>query len=478
MRDDPRSIRIEKRPVPQWWQDSRFGIFIHWGPYSVPAYAENDYSEWYWNHVQTKPGTRAFHERVYGKDFGYADFFPQFRAELFDPGEWARLFERSGARYVVLTAKHNDGFCLWPSPEASKSRGRPWNSVETGPRRDLVGELSEAVTATGLRMGLYFLLYEWDHPAYLRRPSEFIEQVSIPQIQDLVKRYNPWILWTDGGWQHGADEYRSLEVLDWMITHSDRGDAFVFNDRWGHPLEGRMGHLTTEYTYAIDSHKYGRPWEETRGMGTSFAYNRRERLEDYATSEELILTLVDVISHGGNLLLDIGPQADGIIPLFMQERLLAIGSWLRVNGEAVYGSRPWVRPCNWSEGRNPLAGFTEKMEAIKDGIAQRLAILEQFDIRKLILEPDAGNARKEWLFTQSGGFLYAFHPGVPRRDLMLKGVVAAEDASIRILGWDQPIGWTQQGADLHLHLPEGLVETVGWSPVFVFRIPLPPATGE
>jgi alpha-L-fucosidase len=464
---------LSARPVPPWWREARFGIFVHWGPYSVPAYADDDYSEWYWKHVQSKPATRAFHDRTYGPDFTYPDFFPHFRAELFDPAEWAELFRRSGAKYVVLTAKHNDGFCLWPNATASAVRGRPWHAGDAGPRRDVVAELTEAVEKSGLRMGLYFLLYEWDNPIYLADPARFIDEVSIPQMKELVEKYDPWLLWTDGGWQHSAADYRSVEVLEWMVTRSRRGADFVFNDRWGHPLESTIGHRTTEYTYAIDCHNYTQPWEETRGMGTSFAYNRREKLEDYATAEELILTLVDVVSHGGNLLLDIGPRADGQIPLLMQERLLQIGSWLEVHGEAIHGSTPWTRPCQWSAGKNPLEGFGKKMEAITDGIAQRLAVLEQFDILKLTLHPEPGHARKEWMFTRGPRHLFAFCPGFPPDKAVIRDLVLDAGAEITVLGWGGRIPWRQAGEQVELDIPRELARDNRANPLLVFRIPLP-----
>jgi alpha-L-fucosidase len=159
---------VDSRPTPAWWSDAKFGIFIHWGVYSVPAFApKGEYAEWYWERLRA-PGnassardqairqeTRAFHARVYG-NADYADFAPQFRAEFFDANRWADVLQRSGAKYVVMVSKHHDGFALWPSKEADASWGRPWNAVEIGPKRDLVGELSTAVRARGLEMGFYY----------------------------------------------------------------------------------------------------------------------------------------------------------------------------------------------------------------------------------------------------------------------------------------------------------------------------------
>jgi len=142
---------IDARPTPKWWLDAKFGIFIHWGPYSVPAFSEvGRYSEWYWEDLVNpkRPShkfVKPFHDKVYGEKFTYPDFVPQFTCEWFDADQWAKSFQESGAKYVVLTSKHHDGYCLWPSKEADQSWGRPWSSTNSGPGRDLVGEPTTAV---------------------------------------------------------------------------------------------------------------------------------------------------------------------------------------------------------------------------------------------------------------------------------------------------------------------------------------------
>ena len=155
---------INSRPVPAWFEDAKFGVFIHWGLYSVPAYTRRDwYAEWYQMQLQTqkKPEVLEFHNRVYGEKFQYADFVRDFKAELFDAREWVTLFERAGARYLNLTSKHHDGFCLFPSPYAWN-----WNSVDVGPHRDFCFELRGACEGSQVKFGLYHSLYEWFHPLY------------------------------------------------------------------------------------------------------------------------------------------------------------------------------------------------------------------------------------------------------------------------------------------------------------------------
>src|SRR5438309_1291080 len=177
----PNWASLNQRKIPDWFHQDKFGIFIHWGTYSVPAYAPvipnsgYSYAEWYWYRLQEKQKDfLAFHNRVYGPDFPYMDFEKSFKAELFDPAQWADVFKRSGARYVVLTSKHHEGYCLWNSAEADRDWGRPWNAVTGTPKRDLLGDLTNAVRAAGLKMGYYYSLYEWFNPLWLSDKKRYV----------------------------------------------------------------------------------------------------------------------------------------------------------------------------------------------------------------------------------------------------------------------------------------------------------------
>jgi len=345
---DPTWESIDSRPVPQWFQEAKFGIFIHWGVYSVPAWGpKGKYAEWYWHDMQDREGeTWRFHKETYGEHFQYQDFAPLFRAELFDPAHWADVFVRSNAKYIVLTSKHHEGFCLWPSAESWN-----WNSVDVGPHRDLCGELLDAVRARGLRMGFYYSLYEWFNPTYKSDVDRYVAERMLPQLKDLVNRYKPDLVWTDGCWEQTSDTWRSLEFLSWLYNESPVKDYVAVNDRWGKGCRGNHGGFyTTEYGHGSEAAGLTHPWEECRGMGKSFGYNRNETAEDYATTKELLLLLIDTVSRGGNLLLDIGPTADGRIPEIMEQRLLEMGSWLSIHGEAIFGTSagpdlglPWLR---------------------------------------------------------------------------------------------------------------------------------------
>lgn len=342
---------LDARPIPQWFKDAKFGIFIHWGVYSVPAWAPvgkeyavySKYSEWYWNRMVTdssKVGKafRAYHNKAYGPNFMYQDFAPQFKAELFNPDQWADVFKNAGAQYVVLTSKHHDGFALWPSAQSWN-----WNAADVGPHRDLAGDLTTAVKAKGLHMGFYYSLYEWFNPLYKSNVGKYVSEHMIPQLKDLVTRYQPDIIWPDGEWEHPSETWQSQQFLSWLYNESAVKNTVVVNDRWGKETRSKHGgYYTTEYDIVHNedatNKKFEHAWEECRGIGGSFGYNRNENLNDYNSSDALIQMLIQKVSRGGNLLLDIGPAADGTIPVIMQQRLADIGAWLKTNGEAIFGT--------------------------------------------------------------------------------------------------------------------------------------------
>lgn len=346
---------IDSRPVPAWFEDAKFGIFIHWGVYSVPAYSPtvrdnvgiyDRYAEHYWRRWKEPNSTQHyftdFHNKNFGPNFQYQDFANHFKAELFQPDEWANLFKESGAKYVVLTSKHHEGFTLWPSKHSWN-----WNAVDLGPHRDLLGDLTKAVREKNIKMGYYYSLLEWYHPLYKQATiGQYIDEHMFPQMKDLVNTYKPDIFWTDGEWDYPSETLRSTQFLSWLYNESPVKETVVVNDRWGKETRSKHGGFyTTEYDliHEGDSQgvKFERPWEECRGIAGSFGYNRNEILSDYSSSEELVHILINKVARGGNLLLNIGPTADGRIPVIMQQRLTDIGKWLKVNSASIYDTRKW-----------------------------------------------------------------------------------------------------------------------------------------
>ncbi|MCR5042085.1 MAG: alpha-L-fucosidase [Clostridia bacterium] len=355
---------LNTRPVPEWFSDAKFGIFIHWGIYSVPAYAPKGcYAEWYGYHCSNPDGNendRAYyeHHQKHYPGMRYNDFVSGFRAENFDARQWVGLFADAGARYMNLVSKHHDGFCMWGSKYSPN-----WNSVDVGPHRDFCAELSEACEGSPVRFGVYHSIYEWFDPLYNADPERYALQKLIPMMKELVEAYRPATLFTDGEWSHPSSVWHSEDFLAWLYNESSVKDFIVPNDRWGSETRGRLGgNLTTEYGWlgAADgnSEMIDRVSEECRGIGASFGYNRFETAEDYLSVRELVTMLVDLVSRGSNFLLNVGPTADGRIPVVMEERLRGIGKWLRVNGEGVYGSR---RYC---ESTTPDTVYTKRGGAV------------------------------------------------------------------------------------------------------------------
>ena len=462
---------IDRRPMPQWYNDAKFGIFIHWGVYSVPAFApvnvgkETGYSEWYWHSLTNGKkashagedgySTWAFHKRTFGADFSYFNFAPMFRAELYDPDRWINLIVASGARYVAPTSKHHEGFTLWRNEQANRSWNRPWNSVDIGPKRDVLLDLTEAGRRKGLHMGIYYSLYEWYNPLWLSDKQRYVSEHLFPQFKDVVKHVKPAIIFSDGEWEMTSAEWRAPELLAWLFNESPVADSVVIDDRWGKDTRHKHGgYYTTEYTSGMQQANHA--WEESRGMGYSYGYNRNETLTDYHTDRQLILMLIDIVSRGGNLLLDIGPRADGGIPVVMEERLTQIGNWLRPNGEAIYGTRAWARPAQWSAGNLPH--FEQK------------DFMSEYDISKMVDNPPAGYARIEAFFTRKNDTIYAILPRWPQGEFRLKNMAAHSGAKITLLTTDGDVKWRAQGKELVLAMPETLRAKLPPSQAYVLKM--------
>ncbi|HMK16650.1 MAG TPA: alpha-L-fucosidase [Chitinophagaceae bacterium] len=429
---------LDKRPTPQWFKDSKFGIFIHWGVYSVPGWStKGSYAEWYQQGLQTTDTARQkFHKAKFGNRT-YYDLANDFKAELFNPDDWAKLFEASGAKYIVLTSKHHDGFTLWPNQNANKTWAFPWNAKDIGPKRDLIGDLFKAVRKTSVHAGMYYSLYEWFNPLWKSDPKKYATEHVWPQMKELINNYQPEVFWTDGDWDAPAETWKSQEFLSWLYNESPVKDKVIVNDRWGAGVRFNHGGIyTPEYQPNLDFEDHD--WEESRGMGYSYGYNREEDAWDYNSTQSLVIALIDKVSRGGNFLLDIGPDEHGKIPPIMQERLLEMGEWLNINGEAIYNTRKWKTPFQWSDGK-------------KDWKGQGDAML------KLTVEPDPGYAVKEVFYTYkpTSNNLFAIFPKYPdNRKLVLKDVTLSAEAKISFLSTKENLQWKQTGANVEISLPE------------------------
>ncbi len=378
------SIRENYR-VPQWFVDAKFGLFMHWGLYSVPAH----HNEWYEKHMYAADS--AWHIAHFGPQdhFGYKDFIPLFTAEKFDADAWAVLFRKSGARYVIPTAQHHDEFALWDSAVT------PFNAMRMGPHRDLIGELARAVRAQGLKFGVSnhgIENFQFVNPTpaldeQLRREhadlydpkwADFYHVADrsdaacdkflvdwYARAIELVDKYQPDLLWFDNG-----VDIRYLDPLKLRVA------AYYYNRAraWGKDVSittkkaayAPSNRNTEQIGSIIDFEKVGvrspagiRPgvWHVDEPIGTTWGYTSDMRVSGPGP---IIAKLVDTVSKNGNFTLNISPRADGTIPQAQQDTLLGIGRWLDINGEAIYGTHNWTQFSDGSPPAGPGIRFTVK----------------------------------------------------------------------------------------------------------------------
>ena len=445
----------EKYSYPEWFSNDKLGIFIHWGLYSVPAFDNEWYPRLMYGDIayarnehekDTFEKYRTHHEKTYGslKEFGYKDFIPMFKAEKWDPKKWAELFRKSGARYVVPVAEHHDGFPMYDCPFTE------WNAAKMGPKRDVVKELSEAVRAEGMRLGVsthraynwrfytfnekydnynpeYAGLYGRPHPVEQGPDFKFVTD-WLERTWDLVDRFQPDILYFDFGWH--ADEFQSFRphIFSYYYNQAEKwGKEVLVNFKKKCPMEAGIWDLERGQLDGI----LDIPWQ----TDTSLSYKSWCCIQDdeFRKADRLIHDLIDIVSKNGNLLINVGPLADGTIPAEAENLLLAMGKWLEINGEAIYGTTHWH---SFGEGPNMIKGghFAEK--SVESFSAE--------DIR----------------YTVKGNVLYAIALGVPEKSVNMQLPAESFDVDmiekISILGEEQNIKWKFSNDVLSIDVPMGL----------------------
>lgn len=354
----PDEDSLLKRKHPEWYHKAKLGIFIHWGLYSVPAFAppeidpgnvkdwrffykNNPYAEWYWNTMQfDESPTQKYHFETYGKDFSYYDFIPVFneKTKNWNADAFADVIANVGARYVVLTTKHHDGFILWNSKVPHPSY--PPSNHSLVAQRDIVGDLTTAIRKKNIKMGLYYSGgLDW---TFYKTPIDNIWPnifKSMPvtanygdyvtaHFNELIEKYKPDLLWNDLNFPDKGD---FLGVLAYYYYKVPEG---IINDRWNAKNKNIYGFNTPEYQVLANKVDY--KWETCRGLGNSFGYNKVETDLQYISPDKLIDLFIDIVSKNGNLLLNIGPDAEGNIPEYQLSRLKILGAWMKINSEAIY----------------------------------------------------------------------------------------------------------------------------------------------
>ena len=379
-----------EREVPEWFLDAKLGFMVSWGAFSVPAWGEpigelgtiddwkewfkhNPYAEWYYNTIRIEGSpAREFHKKNFN-DCDYDDLLDMWKAEKFQPDEWAKLFAYAGAQYIVPLSKHHDGITLWDAPGTGTR-----NTVHRGPKRDLIGDIATAVRKAGIRFAVYYSGgLDWEVtktlPAIsdnnqggggMQRPTDAAYSMyAYKHVIDLIDRYKPDVLWNDIEWPDFSKrdgEYSLAALFDYYYKAVPHG---VVNDRWG--KETHSDYETSEYQYMADSENAA-AWENCRGIGLSFGYNQVESEQHSLNTESALRHFLDIVSRGGNFLLNVGPTASGEIPEIQKKVLMGLGDWMAINSGAVYATRtikeipatdaPWVR---WAKKGNSVFAYVD-----------------------------------------------------------------------------------------------------------------------
>ncbi|HMD10664.1 MAG TPA: alpha-L-fucosidase [Candidatus Acidoferrum sp.] len=449
---------LQKYEVPEWYKDAKFGIFIHWGVYSVPAFG----NEWYPRNMY-RPESEEYkhHIATYGsvEKFGYKDFVPMFKAEHFDPAAWAQLFKEAGAKYVVPVAEHHDGFAMYDSELSD------WTAAKMGPHRDVIGELAKAVRAEGLHFGASS--HRVEHNFFLGVGRSISSDINDPKYAAFYGPAHNWLeakqgtplandftfvspAWTVD-WLARSSEivekyHPDIMYFDWWIGQASvRADltrfaAFYYNTSLKY---GDHVGVINYKDYAIQEHsavldlergQLGdiRPlyWQtDTSVSNKSWGYIKDDT---FKTPQFVVQQLIDIVSKNGNLLLNIGPRSDGTIPEEVQAVLRDVGSWLKVNGEAIYGTRPWKI---YGEGPTKVAAGS----------------FHDTDT--------AGYTPEDFRFTTKGNKLYAIELGWPSgsetviHSLGSSAMSGQKIASVVLLGSNAKLTFQQQPDGLRIQLP-------------------------
>lgn len=440
--------------VPDWYRDAKFGIFIHWGVYSVPAFG----SEWYPRNMYLK-GSREneHHVQTYGSvtKFGYKDFVPMFKAEKFDPAAWAHLFSKSGAKYVVPVFEHHDGFAMYNSDLSD------WTAAKMGPHRDLMGDLARAVRAEGLHLGAssHRVEHNWFLEGGREQPSDLNDPANaqfygpahrrlqsgnddlardftyasdaylndwLARSSEIVEKYHPDIMYFD--WWIGQPSVRPYlaKFASFYYNESQQhGPVGVINYKFDAMREG-AGVLDIERGQLSDIRE--KPWQtDTSISNKSWGYIEQDT---FKSPEFVVHQLIDIVSKNGNLLMNIGPRSDGTIPDEVQKVLLNVGEWLNINGEAIYGTRPWTI-------------FGEGPTQVRSGSFH---------------DVDTENyTEHDFRFTTKGRTLYAIELAWPTGgEAVIHSLGTAGRGSVKsvnLLGSERSIRFEQRTDGLHLHLP-------------------------
>jgi len=453
---DPIWKSLKQYEVPEWWLDAKFGIYFHWGPYSVPAYG----NEWYSHYMYVEGDKRQINEhhlKHYGplKEFGYKDFIPMFKAEKFDPDAWAQLFKKAGAKFAGPVAEHADGFAMWDSKLTM------WDAKDMGPKKDIVGLMEEAIKKQGMkyivtyhRQWLYAWYPTWDtgtdaaNPLYaglygpkvpkgtntnsfqptIPLPDEAFNHAWLDRLNELIHNYEPDVIWLDNRVDLIHDQYRRMFLAGYYNAAHEWGKEVVTTYK-SDDFEDGTAVLDMERSRMSDKKEF--PWLADISIDwKSWCHTSNP---DYLSTNRVIDFLVDAVSKNGAVLLNITPKANGEIPDEVKSRLLEIGQWLALNGEAIYGTRPWKI---YGEGPQQIVEGNLNERENPEAVAE--------DIR----------------FTTKNNILYATALGWPDDKLVIKSFASSDNLlertveSVEMLGSSEKLNWQMTDAGLEVEMPQ------------------------
>jgi len=441
----PTTESIDNHQTPEWFKDAKFGMFIDWGLWSVAGWAPKKeegamYPDWYELRLGIDSTFIKYHNKNWGKDFKRDDFIPLFTANNYNPDKLTNIAKEAGMKYIIPFSKHHGGFCLWSSSFTQR------DVVDMVPGRDLIEPLVESCKEQDLKFGFYFSVEEWEYPlidiegnlvnrkwggeteSYSKdlekkasgkiAVKNYSKNYLVPQATEFIDLYDPDIVWYDGDWGTNVDSLKTYEISAYFYNNAEGRKEVAVNDRYGgHEGEKwqrskRGDFFTNEYgDMEEEAIQTIHAWEECRGISQSFGYNWQDTDDNVISSKEFIDMFVDIIAHGGNLLLIVNLDGQGALPKIQEDRLKDIGTWLNVNGEGIYATRPFKQQV---EGN---VSYTQS----KDNIYVYVII-------------------KEW----------------PGDEIYLKEINAENGSKIEMLGYKEPFEWVNTAKGLNIKFPERL----------------------
>lgn len=441
---------IDKHQAPEWFADAKFGMFIDWGPWSIPGYAPMQKAgqmvpDWYESKMYEGGAWRSYHVKNWGADFERDDFLPLFTGDKYDPDALTDLAVETGMKYVVQFHKHHAGYCLWPSAFTQRDAG------DIGAKRDLIDPVVKQCRAKGLKYGFYLSIEEWEYPLLddngsivIRgwgghtRPyaptrddhlitgkfpvKNYATEYLVPQSKEFIDRYDPDLLWYDGDWNTAHDMLRTYDIAAYLYNHAEGRKEVAVNDRFGGKGGRAMRSLRGDFFCSEFGHmgdpstKEIRVWEECRGISQSYGNNWQDTEANVITAKAFVDLFVTIVAGGGNLLLLANLDGPGALPEVQKNRLKDIGKWLKVNGEGIYATRPYRRI---ERGGPPVESV---------------------------------------VFTRSkdSKFVYVILKSWPGKEFKTGAIKPLAKSQITMLGYGKPLAWSEHDSDVVVVLPEEL----------------------